>query len=165
MRASDFQPGPLRIGAPLSKRSEFDAIESECVAGHVLLTRIRGHATRALAEQQFHQFNREVAVISNPIWIIEQLEMTGFDPGAVTTGARWFNSFKERGGKRVIIVSTLATARMAAVSLAFAVDAKSSCCETLKEAYEQAGIGQVEVRPSMYSLRPAKPGETPPSRR
>jgi hypothetical protein len=155
----------VRIGAPLSKQSEFDAIESECVGGHVLLTRMRGHATRALAEQQFHQFNREIAVVSNPIWIIEQLEMTGFDPGAVTMGARWFSSFKERGGQRVIIVSTLAMARMATVSMAFAVNAKSSCCETLKEAYELAGIGQVEVRPSKFSLRPAKPGEAPPSRR
>ncbi|HVY30275.1 MAG TPA: hypothetical protein VHB79_27145 [Polyangiaceae bacterium] len=148
---------------PLSKRQpSFDAIESERLGSNVLLTRMRGHMSRALAEQQFAQFSSLVAETPEPAWIIEQLELTGFDPGAVPAGARWFSCFKDRGGVQVVIVSTLSAARMVAASLAFAVHAKVACCDTLKEAYERAGLGVVEARPSMFSLKP--PTSAPPSR-
>lgn len=151
--------------APLTKRQPgFDAIESEQLGNNVLLTRMRGHMTRALAEQQFDQFRNLVVETPQPAWIIEQLELTGFDPGAVPAGARWFGCFKDRGGDRVVIVSTLSAARMVAASLAFAVHAKIACCETLKEAYEMAGLGVAEPRPSMFSLKPP-PASAPPSRR
>lgn len=120
--------------------------------------------TRALAEQQFDQFRSLVVETPRPAWIIEQLELTGFDPGAVPAGARWFGCFKDRGGERVVIVSTLSAARMVAASLAFAVHAKVSCCDTLKEAYDLAGLGPIEARPSVLSLRPPLSG-VPPSRR
>jgi hypothetical protein len=139
-------------------RPGFDAIETERVGNHVLLTRMRGHMTSVLAERQFDQFRSLVIETPQPIWIIEQLELTGFDPGAVPAGARWFASFKDRGGERVMIVSLLSAARMVAASLAFAVHAKISCWDTLREAYESAGLGQVEPRPSAFSF-------IPPSRR
>jgi hypothetical protein len=144
--------------APLRnpRTSTYDAIETECVGGNVLLTRMRGHMTRILAEQQFNQFRSLVSETSKPAWIIEQLELTGFDPGAVPAGARWFGSFKDHGGERVIFVSPLSAARMVAASLAFAVHAKISSCDTLKEAYERAGLGAVEARPSLFSLKPPK---------
>lgn len=113
--------------------------------------------TRLLAEQMYEQFRTTVVGTENPAWIIEQLELTGFDPGAVPAGARWFGTFKDRGGERVIFVSALPAARMVAASLAFAVHAKISACETLKEAYDRAGLAAVEPRPSMLSFRPGKP--------
>lgn len=143
----------------------FNAIETERVGDQVLLTRARGHLTRSLVERQFEQFRRLVTTTPAPIWIMEQLELTGFDPGAVPASARWFSDFKDGGGERVIVVSTHSAARMAAASLAFAVHAKISSCESLKVAYEQAGLAPIDVRPSMYSLRPGKPGDAPPSRR
>jgi hypothetical protein len=135
----------------------YDAIESERVGANVVLTRMRGHMTRLLAEQTYEQFRSTVVETKNPAWIIEQLELTGFDPGAVPAGARWFGTFKDRGGEQVIFVSALSAARMVAASLAFAVHAKISACETLKEAYERAGLAAVEPRPSLFSFRPDKP--------
>ena len=109
--------------------------------------------TRVLAELQYEQFRQLVVDTEKPAWIIEQLELTGFDPGAVPAGARWFGTFKDRGGEQVIFVSALSAARMVAASLAFAVHAKISACETLKEAYERAGLAAVEPRPSVLSFK------------
>lgn len=143
----------------LSKSSRaFDAIETELLGGNVLLTRMRGHMTRLMAEQMFDQFRELLSGIAKPTWIIEQIELTGFEPGAVPAGARWFGAFKDRGGDRVIFVSPLSAARMVAASLAFAVHAKVSTCETLGEAYEQAGLGTLTVRPSLFSLKPSSRG-------
>jgi hypothetical protein len=114
--------------------------------------------TRVLAEQRFDQFRSSLFGTENPAWIIEQLELTGFDPGAVPAGARWFGAFKDRGGSQVIFVSPLSAARMVAASLAFAVHAKISSCDDLKVAYERAGIGNVELRPSLFSQFPPKAG-------
>lgn len=130
----------------------YDAIESERVGANVVLTRMRGHMTRLMAEQRFDQFRLAIVGMQKPAWIIEQLELTGFDPGAVPSGARWFGAFKERGGEQVVFVSPLSAARMVAASLAFAVHAKISACETLKEGYERAGLGNVEPRPSLLAL-------------
>ncbi len=138
--------------------SPYDALETELVGARVLLTRARGHMSRSLVEQRFDQFTSLLSGLSKPCWIVEQLELTGFHPCAVTAGARWFSAFKNRGGEQVVFVSQLAAARMTVSSLAFAVHAKLSWAETLREAYERTGLGAVEVRPSMFSL-------PPPSRR
>ena len=111
--------------------------------------------TRVLAERQYEQFRSLVAGMTNPNWIIEQLELTGFDPGAVSSGARWFGTFKDRGGQQVIFVSNVSAARMVAASLAFAVHAKISACDSLKEAYERSGLGAVEPRPSLLAFKPS----------
>jgi len=139
-----------------SQPALYDAIETERLGTNVLLTRMRGYMTRTLAEQQFEQFRSIIIGTTNPSWIIEQIELTGFDPGAVPAGARWFHSFKDRGGQQVIFVSHLSPARMVAAALAFAVHAKISACDSLKEAYVRAGLGAVEPRPSQLSLKPPK---------
>ena len=105
--------------------------------------------TRDIAEATYEQFRGMIAATAEPHWIIEQLELTGFDPGAVSAGARWFNTFKERGGQQVIFVSALPAARMVAASLAFAVHAKISACDTLAAAYQRAGVSPSEVRLSV----------------
>jgi len=141
----------------------YAAIESEQVGQNVTLSRMRGHVTGLLAEQRFDQFRDSIGSRSGLIWIIETLEVTGFDPGAVTAGARWFRAFKERGGQQVIFVSRMPAARMAAASLAFAVHAKICACDTLKDAYERAGLGNVEPRPSFIAqiaqIKPNKPNK------
>jgi hypothetical protein len=149
---------PLAVLPSPTTPFEHDAIESESLGDRVLLTRMRGHVTRVLAEQQFDQFRTLLVGTPKPTWIIEQLELTRFDPGAVQAGARWFGSFKDRGGEQVIFVSPISAARMIAASLAFAVHAKIFACDTLREAYDRAGLGNVEVRPSMFSFRPPKTG-------
>jgi hypothetical protein len=135
-------------------RTALDALESERAGEHVIVTRMRGHMTRVLADTMFDQFRGLVSEAPAKIWIIEQLELTGFDPSAVPAGARWFSSFKDRGGERCIFVSQHAASRMVAASLAFAVHTKFSAVETLKEGYELAGLGAVEIRPSVFTLGP-----------
>lgn len=134
----------------------FVAIETELVGGDVLLTRMRGHVTRLLAEQMFDQFRVQLGGGVRTVWIVEQNELTGFDPGAVPAGARWFSAFKDRGGQRVIFVSSLSAARMVAASLAFAVHAKVSTCETLRQAYELAGLGPSLPKGGPTSLNPRR---------
>jgi hypothetical protein len=131
-------------------------METERIGAHVVLTRMRGHLTRVLAERRFEQFRSTLLEVEQPTWIIEQLEVTGFDPGAVTAGARWFGTFKDRGGGQVIVVTTLSAAQMVAASLAFAVHAKISSCETLQEAYDRAGLVAVVPRPSIPSFKSPK---------
>jgi len=133
-----------------------DAIETERLGSNVIVTRMRGHMTRILAEQRYEQFRSSIASTTSPSWIIDQLELSGFDPGAVSAGARWFGTFKDRGGQQVIFVSNISAARMVAASLAFAVHAKISACDSLKEAYERVGLGAVEARPSVYSFKAPK---------
>jgi len=140
----------LRKPQPQSTAS----IETERIGERVLLTRMRGHMTRELAEQNYKQFQSLVVALKEPHWIIEQLELTGFEPGAVPAGARWFNTFKECGGQQVIFVSALAAARMVAASLAFAAHAKISSCDTLQSACERAGVKAPEPRSSLHSLKP-----------
>jgi len=144
------------VGLRNPQPQSHDAIETERLGANVILTRMRGHMTRVLAERQYEQFRSLVTGTTSPNWIIEQLELTGFDPGAVSSGARWFGTFKDRGGQQVIFVSHVSAARMVAASLAFAVHAKISACDSLKEAYERAGLGAVEPRPSLLAFKPPK---------
>lgn len=137
----------------------FADLQSELLGGQVLLTRVRGQVTGLLVEQRFDQFRSELSGVAQPIWIVELEELTGFDKTAVMAAARWFSAFKDRGGLRIIAVAPMPAARMALATLAFAVHAKISNCATLSEAYELAGLGAVEVRPSLYSLTPK--GESP----
>ncbi|RYZ03967.1 MAG: hypothetical protein EOO73_25245 [Myxococcales bacterium] len=134
--------------------SAFDAIETELIGGRVLLTRARGYATRLLVEQRFDQFRTELSGVAEPVWIVESLELTGFEATTVAATARWYSAFKDRGGNHVIYVAALASVRMIGATLAFAVHAKLSNRATLSEAYEVAGLGAVDVRPSRYSLNP-----------
>jgi len=76
------------------------------------------------------------------IWIIEQLQLSGFESKAVMAGARWFSAFKARRGAELIFVSHVPGARMVAASLAFAAHMKISNCNTLSEAYARAGIAK-----------------------
>lgn len=115
-------------------------IHTEVIAPNALLTRMSGHVTQALAERKFDQFVLALGRVEKPRWIIDQLSLTGFDPGAVTTGSRWFTLFKEREGQQVIFVSHFPGARMIAASLAFAAHVGVAACGSLREAYERLNV-------------------------
>lgn len=131
-----------------------NAIETEVVGTNAVITRMRGHMTRALAESRFEQFRQAMLTTKQPRWIIDQLELTGFDPAAVSAGSRWFESFRAREGELVVFVSRLPAAKMVAASLAFAVHTKIISCETLAKAYEHAGIAGAGVVALRRSTRP-----------
>jgi hypothetical protein len=117
------------------------AIETELAAGRVLVTRMRGFVTGPLCTATFEQFRARAATTSGGTWIIDTLEVTGFQPSAVQVGARWFEVFKAHHGAAIVMVSNMSAVRMAAATLAFAVHIKVTICKDLGEAYTSAGLG------------------------
>lgn len=131
-----------------------DEIITELADSRVLVTCMRGFVTASLCEKSFAQFQGHAVNTTGAPWIIDTLGITGFQPGAVQVGARWFDVFKARGGQQIIMVSDNSAVRMAAATLAFAVHIKVSSYRTLAQAYEAAGIQSRVVRPSAYSFPP-----------
>jgi hypothetical protein len=113
-----------------------------------------GFVTAAVCQATFEEFRAHASSTTGAIWIIDTLEISGFQPGAVQVGARWFDVYKKQGGSQIIMVSDMAAVRMAAATLAFAVHIKVSSARTMAEAYASAGIQPRTVRPSRYSFPP-----------
>src|SRR5687767_1340518 len=101
-------------------------IATELLDARVLMTCMRGFITAALCEAMFDEFRTHAVKTTGAPWIIDTLGITGFQPGAVQVGARWFDVFKKQGGAQIIMVSDMSAVRMAAATLAFAVHIKVS---------------------------------------
>jgi hypothetical protein len=125
-------------------------IETELIGAQVLLTRMCGAVTGPLCESRFEQFRAQAALTSGAAWIIDTLELAGFQPGAVQVGARWFEVFKTYHGKAIIMVSGMSSVRMAAATLAFAVHIKVTSCKDMPEAYKVARLDALSL------LRPGR---------
>jgi hypothetical protein len=139
--------------AQLQARTHGD-IETELADQRVLITRMRGFVTAPLCEARFERFRLSAGMTSGAPWLIDTLDMTGFHPNAVQAGARWFDVFKQQGGTRIIMVSSMSAVRMAAATLAFAVHVKVTSFKELYDAYEHAGLGRRSLTPSEYSFNP-----------
>jgi hypothetical protein len=133
-------------------------IVTELFEARVLITCMRGYVTAAVSAGSFQEFREQANVTHGAIWIIDTMAITGFQPSAVQVGARWFDVFKARAGKQIIMVSDNAAVRMAAATLAFAVHIKVASYRTLADAYAGAGLKPKAVRPSSYSFSPPKAG-------
>lgn len=129
-------------------------IETEVVDARVLITSMRGFITASLCEAAYTQFRLRAMSVRAAPWIIDTLAITGFQPGAVQVGARWFDVFREQGGTQIIMVADKSAVRMAAATLAFAIHIKVASFGTLAEAYAQAGIEARSVNPIAYSFPP-----------
>jgi len=75
-----------------------------------------------------------------PGWIIDTSQLEDFEPGAVGLGNDWFRAFKNAGGEKVVLVSGLATARMAAMTISFAARLPLVTCLTYAEACARLGV-------------------------
>lgn len=133
-------------------------IVTELLEARVLLTCMRGFVTAAVCAESFEQFRAQASTTNGATWIIDTISITGFQPGAVQAGARWFDVFKARAGQRIMMVSGNSAVRMAAATLSFAVHIKVASYRTLAEAYAGAGLEPQAVRPSSYSFSPPKAG-------
>lgn len=116
--------------------------ELECgqIAPRVVILIARGRVTRRGMESTLPMFKTILARMRQPGWIIDTSELADFEPGAVGIGTEYFKLFKESGGEKVIFVSGLATARMAATTISFAARMPLESCETLAEACERLGV-------------------------
>jgi hypothetical protein len=68
------------------------------------------------------------------------LELSGFQPTAVEAGSEWFKRFKEQGGKKVVFISKLSSARMVAATLGFAVRVPVTTFDRMDRAFDHLGI-------------------------
>jgi hypothetical protein len=132
-------------------------IATELLDARVLVTCMRGFVTAALCERTFEEFRAHAANTRDAPWIIDTLAITGFQPGAVSVGARWFDVFKKQGGTQIIMVSDQGAVRMAAATLAFAVHIKVQSCRSLAEAYAFAHV-EPRARKSINSFPAPKSG-------
>lgn len=144
--------------APPTEANARGEIVTELLDARVLVTSMRGYVSASLSEAALDEFRAHAESTSAAPWIIDTLDITGFHPSAVQVGARWFDVYKNRGGGKLIMVSTMSAVRMAAATLAFAVHIKVTSCRTLAEAYAHANIEPRVARPSAYSLSPPKTG-------
>jgi hypothetical protein len=110
------------------------------IAASVVLLSARGHVTREAMHSELLVFRNLVMRMKTPGWVIDTSELQNFEPGAVAIGTDWFREFKTAGGEKVVFVSGLSTARMAAGTIAFAVRIPLVTCETLTQAYAALGV-------------------------
>jgi len=129
------------IGVPsaLSTRIGVGSVECRKVANSVLLE-AQGRVTRVAMLTQLEPFKALLDRTRAPSWIIDTAHLTDFEPGAVSVGADYFKHFKQVGGVKVVFVSGLATARLAAFTIAFAAHLSLVSAQSLSEAYQILGI-------------------------
>ena len=85
-------------------------------------------------------FRGVLSGMSTPAWVIDTSALGNFEPGAVAVGTDWFREFKAAGGQKVVFVSGMSTARMAAGSIAFAARIPLVTCESLAQACDELGV-------------------------
>jgi hypothetical protein len=122
------------------------SVESAQIGPHVVITTFVGHIARSAADAQLMQFRERLAKMSEPTWIMDCSSITGFDPSAVGAGAKWFDAFKVRGGSRVLLVSRLHAARMAAATIAFGVGLRVQTFDELRDALDHLGLRPTSAR-------------------
>lgn len=116
------------------KSGESSSLSSELIAPNVVLTTMRGRITAELADNKRPQFRAAVSRTRRARWVIDQLELRGFEPLAVHAGGKWFEDFKEYLGAEVIFVSNIGSAKMVAAALAFSVHLPVTTFETVQKA-------------------------------
>lgn len=121
-------------------RGTLGSLESAQVGPNVIVTTFVGHIARVMAEEQLTQYRQRLAGMSAPTWIMDCGEITGFEPSAVSAGAKWFDAFKGRGGSKVLLVSRLHAARMAAATIAFGVGLRVESFDHLRDALDALGL-------------------------
>ena len=117
-------------------------IHSESVTPNVVVTWFVGYVTKELAEQRYLEFRGLLSACSDPIWIMELTEMTGFDPRAISAGGEWWKYFKSKHQRRseILLISTHAAARMAGASLGFSIGVGVRSFRSLDECFNNLGI-------------------------
>jgi hypothetical protein len=120
------------------------------IAAQTVLLRAQGHVTKLAMATTLLTFERLLTRMTRPDWIIDISTLGNFEPGAVGVGADYFRSFKQAGGTKVVLVSGLATARLAAFTIAFAAHLPLVTAQSLAEACRQLGIEgpTFETRPA-----------------
>lgn len=162
-RISESSPAPLleaalaihhrRSVSRQTPRDSFGTVESAQIGPHVVITSMAGHITAAVVEDRATQFRYVLERVSCASWILDQSQLTGLEPAAVSVASRWFDTFRSAGGKELLLVSTHAAARMAAATNAFRAGVPARSFEELRDALDALGLRPDS--PSITRLEPA----------
>ncbi|HET9958351.1 MAG TPA: hypothetical protein VFQ61_27840 [Polyangiaceae bacterium] len=114
-------------------------VHSDRLSPEVVLTRFQGYLTLALAVRAAQRFERIVHQIDAPIWIVDILGLTGFDPAAMAVGTGWWRSFRSRHGQEVVLISRKSVDRMAAATLGFSAGLRVKVFDSPQEAFAYLG--------------------------
>lgn len=151
---------------PLPAQNIGDQLDCSQIAAEVVLLVARGRVSRQAMEAVFPRFKAILTRMRKPCFIIDTFELDDFEASAVGIGTEYFKLFKESGGEKVILVSGLATARMAAMTISFAARVPLQTCSTLAEACALLGVThpparaeqqQIEFDPHSSGTRPRFP--------
>jgi hypothetical protein len=123
------------------QQPETTAVECSTIAAQTVLLRAQGHVTKLAMTTNLATFERLISRLERPDWIIDISGLGNFEPGAVGVGADYFRLFKQAGGTKVVLVSGLATARLAAFTIAFAAHLPLVAAQSFSEACNILGIG------------------------
>ena len=112
-------------------------ISSSRYEDQTVLTRMAGRANGQAVTGGRAEFERSILDGNVRYWLFDLSGLTGFTPDTVPAGAHWWRAFRGLGGTTVLFVTSLPAARMAALSLGFAVGVVIHICQTRREADEK----------------------------
>jgi hypothetical protein len=115
-------------------------IASTVLGRQLVLTRFVGRATHALSEAAHLEFHKLVADVQQPVWLSDATRLTGFEARSLALGPRWFATFRERGGRDCLVISSWDRAMMAARTMALGLGVRIQNFATLEQAKAAAAL-------------------------
>lgn len=79
----------------------------------------KGYITSEMQERSFPEFKTVLGKATASHWVIDAIDIDGFDPKVGIAGGAWISSFKGQGGHTMIVVTTSSLVRMLGSTLAF----------------------------------------------
>lgn len=114
------------------------ALEVQGLGERLVLTTFRGKVTWAMSDAAYPIFERIVTPMRAPIWLSDATQLTGFEPKALSIGARWFVIFRRAGGTHLLVASRWERATLAARTMALGLGVHVRGFSSLELAREAA---------------------------
>jgi hypothetical protein len=111
-----------------------DALEVQALGARLFLTTFRGKVTSDMSHAALPTFERIVAPMHAPVWLSDAMELTSFEPKALSLGARWFTTFRRAGGTYLLVASRWERSIMAARTMALGLGVRVRGFSSIEEA-------------------------------
>jgi len=115
-----------------------DAFEVQALGPRLFLTTFRGKVTMEMSLAAWPSFERILEPMREPIWLSDAMELTSFEPVALTQGSRWYSLFRRAGGTHVLVASRWERSIMAARTMGLGLGVRVRGFSSLDQATEAA---------------------------
>ena len=115
-----------------------DALEVQALGPRLFVTTFRGKITMEISLAALPSFERIVEPMREPIWLSDAMELTSFEPIALTQGTRWYGLFRRAGGTHVLVASRWERSIMAARTMGLGLGVRVRGFSSLDLAMEAA---------------------------